>query len=74
MKAATRVPQRSTPVTKANMPGGYSPLMTTATCATSATKNWAMPRKMRTKKCGMRAMNLISRMVSAAHPRELRSG
>jgi hypothetical protein len=39
-----------------------------------ATTIWAMPRKMRTKKCGIRRRNLTRRMVSAAQPRELRSG
>ena len=73
-KAVTRVCQRSTPVTNSCMPAGYSPLNATTNCATKATTHCAMPRKIRMMPCGMMARNLIQKMVSTAHRRELRSG
>ena len=71
---ATLVPQRSTPVTNSCIPAGYSPLNATTNWAMNATTHCAMPRKTRTMTCGIRAMSLMSRMVSTAQPRELRGG
>ena len=73
-KAATRVCQRSTPVTNSCMPGGYSPLNATTNWAMNATIHCAMLRKIRMMTCGIRARNLIQKIVSTAQRRELRSG
>ena len=74
MNAVTRVCQRSTPVTNACIPAGYSPLIATANCAMKATTHCAIPRKNRITPWGMMAKNLIQKMVSTAQRRELRSG
>ncbi len=74
MNAVTLVCQRSTPVTNSCMPAGYSPLNATTNWAMKATIHWAIPRKIRMMTCGMRAKNLIQKIVSTAQRRELRSG